>query len=1219
MILPCASRWTISIGWMTRQRTRTTSPAFTLDGTRMRILPMSLIPQPPQPPTVTFTSRFAVSSVPSLCSTMARTSVVSPRRTLAPTNAWPASGVSVAFAMMGMRFLSATIQMLFTWEAGVIGALTSTLTGTTAPFSAMGGMSSLISAAPSFIGRPPNTRLSPSCTDSCRPSAWDCPWAWARAGVPMLSVPVASAAPTAPRVPRAERRVIAPAMRALLVLYFYYDSQLLLRLQPERGRVGLEGARQPQRPAQIARARRRPRQRQPLAIDLERLVGVHEDVAIALVGAGPRHAHLLVPAVLAADRIRLDREREVLVHTGVLPPDARGVGSGALDRLDAVQLPLPPLAGRLAREIDERGGPPLAARRLGQPPAPEVVRARDDARADGLGHPDLVDEPADGRRDLEQLAGRHAEARGVLRMQPERVRVRDLVEPLGVARACVDQRGQPDRRQQHHLALRAVDVRPVDVAADVAGHRVLGPLPVLERLAEELQLARGRREADARDAVDDDAVVLGALVGAVDVVLDEKCAVRAHVGERREGVLLRRLRQPRHAVLEDPAVDLLDAHLGTGAIGRFEIFSDPERTIRIDAPGELDPELVLLPDLTKPGRLVRLPREVERLAALLERHPEHRLTEADPACRVSLLRHEIVTLGGVAHRQHVVGEPRRLAPHRRQTHVALDLRLVGQHLDPGHPVGVGPHGVVDAREVHGELAAALTEKMREQERHLEERQRILPRHQRLAPPLAGRRHQGRRGDRLVPRARRRPPRRGHGAHQHHEQLERARHLPAAEIARRGVAPDVGGQRSARGPDRARDLDDRGRRHPALLRRELRRVRRVQLLERRVERVEGHRQVGPLLAQVLLPVRPLLDERAVVAALGDQDARHRQQDRGFGARPRREPVVGHRGGVGQARVDDGDFRAAHLGLDDPLRVRVEVVTALEVRGEQQDEARVGVIRRGPVHAVPERVAGARARRADVGVAVVAVDPPRVEHALQVDELVSGTAEVIHDFLLPALDERLADPSRDVVERVVPRYALPSTAAARPLAAHRIEDALGILHLIEGGGTLGAVAAAAARMHRVALELLDLQRVLVDVREEAARRLAVEADGRDQLVAPRDLLRPRDGIELLPVVPALDGRIRGQPALARREVAGDGMQRLGDRPIHLSPSLPRAERGDAAGGGGAVFDHANRRHTAPVNEHRFTAGTDAIPETRVSHGPAAPRDATTLNSVGSTGRL
>src|SRR5262249_41766102 len=40
--------------------------------------------QPPHPPTVTFTSRLTATSVPSLCSTMARTSVVSPSRMVAP-------------------------------------------------------------------------------------------------------------------------------------------------------------------------------------------------------------------------------------------------------------------------------------------------------------------------------------------------------------------------------------------------------------------------------------------------------------------------------------------------------------------------------------------------------------------------------------------------------------------------------------------------------------------------------------------------------------------------------------------------------------------------------------------------------------------------------------------------------------------------------------------------------------------------------------------------------------------------------------------------------------------------------------------------------------------------------------------------------------------------------------------------------------------------------
>src|SRR5437016_1841048 len=43
MILPCASRSMRSMGWMTRQRTRTTSPVLTFDGTRIRILPTSLM------------------------------------------------------------------------------------------------------------------------------------------------------------------------------------------------------------------------------------------------------------------------------------------------------------------------------------------------------------------------------------------------------------------------------------------------------------------------------------------------------------------------------------------------------------------------------------------------------------------------------------------------------------------------------------------------------------------------------------------------------------------------------------------------------------------------------------------------------------------------------------------------------------------------------------------------------------------------------------------------------------------------------------------------------------------------------------------------------------------------------------------------------------------------------------------------------------------------
>src|SRR6185295_18896122 len=98
-----------------------------------------------------------------------------------------------------------------------------------------------------------------------------------------------------------------------------------LLLQPIGGGVRLEGPRQPQRAPQIARARRRAGLGQPLAIDLERAVGVHEDVAVAVVAARLRHGDLLVPAVLAADGVGLHREREVLVHAAVLPPHALGV------------------------------------------------------------------------------------------------------------------------------------------------------------------------------------------------------------------------------------------------------------------------------------------------------------------------------------------------------------------------------------------------------------------------------------------------------------------------------------------------------------------------------------------------------------------------------------------------------------------------------------------------------------------------------------------------------------------------------------------------------------------------------------------------------------------------------------------------------------------------------------------------------------------------------
>ncbi len=49
--------------------------------------------------------------------------------------------------------------------------------------------------------------------------------------------------------------------------------------------------------------------------------------------------------------------------------------------------------------------------------------------------------------------------------------------------------------------------------------------------------------------------------------------------------------------------------------------------------------------------------------------------------------------------------------------------------------------------------------------------------------------------------------RADGTDQHNEKLQRARHLPAAQISRSGIAPDVGRKGRTGFADFTRDLDD----------------------------------------------------------------------------------------------------------------------------------------------------------------------------------------------------------------------------------------------------------------------------------------------------------------------------------------------------------------------------------------------------------------------------
>src|SRR2546421_7143945 len=154
--------------------------------------------------------------------------------------------------------------------------------------------------------------------------------------------------------------------------------------------------------------------------------------------------------------------------------------------------------------------------------------------------------------------------------------------------------------------------------------------------------------------------------------------------------------------------------------------------------------------------------------------------------------------------------------------------------------------------------------------------------------------------------------------------------------------------------------------------------------------------------------------------------------------------------------------------------------------------------------------------------VAIDAPGLQHALHVAVL-ARAADVVHHLRLAVFHDGRTDPGRDGVERLVPGAALPAPLAAPAGPLERVEDAVRVVDLVERGRPLGAGAAAAAGMDRVALELLHLQGVFVDVGEQPAGRLAVEAGGRDQHVATGDARGPGPAVILHPVVPSLRRRI------------------------------------------------------------------------------------------------
>ena len=234
------------------------------------------------------------------------------------------------------------------------------------------------------------------------------------------------------------------------------------------------------------------------------------------------------------------------------------------------------------------------------------------------------------------------------------------------------------------------------------------------------------------------------------------------------------------------------------------------------------------------------------------------------------------------------------------------------------------------------------------------------------------------------------------------------------------------------------------------------------------------------------------------------------------------MVGLGSGVREPRITHDDRCTLLLRLNDSLRVWIEVVARLQVRRDQEDDLGVGVVSRRTVVTHPRLVANTCVRRADVRMAVVAVDAPCLQHSVRVVRL-AGATNVIHDLVVAFFFDRLADASADLFERLIPANALPLATAPFSYPLHRVHNPLGVIDLVQRRWSLGAVAATARGVLGVALDLVDLARFLVEVTEQTATSFAVEARGRYQRVLLLDLRRPRLGVELGPVMPLLERRV------------------------------------------------------------------------------------------------
>src|SRR5947209_6794081 len=159
------------------------------------------------------------------------------------------------------------------------------------------------------------------------------------------------------------------------------------------------------------------------------------------------------------------------------------------------------------------------------------------------------------------------------------------------------------------------------------------------------------------------------------------------------------------------------------------------------------------------------------------------------------------------------------------------------------------------------------------------------------------------------------------------------------------------------------------------------------------------------------------------------------------------------------------------------------------------------------------------------AVVAVNAPCTKYALHI-AIMPRSAYVIHHLVAAVLNDGGPNFAGKRFQYFVPGRAIPLAFSTLACTLERIQDAFGVIDLVDSGRSLGAVTSSTARVIRITLKFFDPSRLFIHVSHQSACRFTVKTDGRNYFVMFLYFARPRPGVIFNPIVPAFRWWARGQ---------------------------------------------------------------------------------------------